>query len=75
MKIGVHLSEGEAMVTSIGFAEAVIDWWMGYCDDPETAEIQRRGMGEMVQYLEVFCDHHPVYEYKEMICQDTKHGN
>lgn len=75
MKIEAHMREDERMVTPIAFAEAVIDWWMGQCNDPETADVQRRGMGEMVQYLGVFCDHHPLYEYEEMICQDTKHGN
>ena len=75
MKIEVHLRNDEMVVTPIAFAEAVIEWWMGCCNDPETAEVQRRGMGEMIQYLDVFCEHHPVYEYKEMICQDTKCGN
>lgn len=64
MKIETHLRDDEMMVTPIAFAEAVIEWWMGHCNDPETAVIQRRVMGEMVDYLNVFCRHHPCRDYE-----------
>ena len=75
MKIETHLRDDEMMVTPIAFAEAVIACWMGNCDTPEVAVFQRRGMGEMVDHLVVFCQNHPLREYEEMICQDMKHGN
>ena len=74
MWIEVTMTE-EDMVTPISFAEAVINWWMGNCNDPEEALRQRKGLGEMVGYLQVFCESHPGYEYEEMVCRDTRSGN
>lgn len=75
MKIEVKLRDDEKWETPIAFAEAVIEHWMGECYDPGAASFQRKGMGEMVEYLRVFCDSHPTYEYKEETCRSTMLGN
>ena len=65
MKIEARLREDEIMVTPIAFAEAVIDWWMAP-DEMGICKLfqDRKGLEEVVEYLNTFCRHHPCRDYE-----------
>jgi len=71
MKIEAQLRDGEVMVTPIAFAEAVIAWWL----DPDAMGVRklfqdRKGLEEVVEYLNTFCRHHPIRDYEPVMSAD-----
>lgn len=46
--------ESKEMLTPIGFAEAVIDFWQATTDDPDELEIEKVNLWEIARHIEIF---------------------
>lgn len=53
MKLQVEL-ESKEMLTPIGFAEAVIDYWLPATADPDESEIDKVCLWEIARHIEMF---------------------
>ena len=64
MKLEVKYDPDEHGANALLFARAVVDWFMANTYSQESAMEHRALLGEVAEYLMVFCKNHPIEDYR-----------